>query len=107
MRRAARARGWVLARAALLLDEPTANLDPNNVGLIETILLRHRQAHGTALVLVTHNIFQARRLSGQAGPRAALLLARRLMQAAPADDFFQRPQDPRTAPFSRGGSSSY
>ncbi len=102
MQRAALARALVLDPAALLLDEPTANLDPNNVGLIESILMRHRQARGATLVLVTHNIFQARRLAGQAGGRVALLLAGRLVEVAPADDFFSRPHDPRTAAFIRG-----
>jgi tungstate transport system ATP-binding protein len=102
MQRAALARALVLDPAALLLDEPTANLDPHNVGLIETSLLRHRQARGATLVLVTHNVFQARRLAGQAGGRVALLLAGRLVEVAPADDFFARPQDPRTAAFIRG-----
>jgi tungstate transport system ATP-binding protein len=102
MQRAALARALVLDPTALLLDEPTANLDPYNVGLIETSLLRHRQARGATLVLVTHNVFQARRLAGQAGGRVALLLAGRLVEVAPADDFFARPQDPRTAAFIRG-----
>jgi tungstate transport system ATP-binding protein len=102
VQRAALARALVLDPAALLLDEPTANLDPHNVGLIESSLLRHQQAHGATLVLVTHNVFQARRLAGQAGGRVALLLAGRLVEAAPAEDFFARPQDPRTAAFVRG-----
>ena len=82
MQRAALARALVLDPTALLLDEPTANLDPYNIGLIESILLAHRQARGTAVVLVTHNVFQARRLAGQAGGRVALLLAGRLVEVA-------------------------
>ena len=98
MQRAALARALVLNPAVLLLDEPTANLDPNNIGLIETILRRQNEARGTTLVVVTHNIFQARRVAG----RVALLLAGRLVEAAPTDDFFTRPRDPRTAAFVRG-----
>jgi tungstate transport system ATP-binding protein len=98
MQRAALARALVLDPAVLLLDEPTANLDPNNIGLIETILRRQNEARGTTLVVVTHNIFQARRVAG----RVALLLAGRLVEAAPTDDFFTRPRDPRTAAFVRG-----
>ena len=98
MQRAALARALVLDPAALLLDEPTANLDPNNVALIEGILRKQNEARGTTLVLVTHNIFQARRLAG----RVALLLSGRLVEVAPTDDFFSRPQDPRTAAFVRG-----
>ncbi len=98
MQRAALARALVLDPAVLLLDEPTANLDPNNVALIETILRRRNQEHGTTLVLVTHNVFQARRLAS----RSALLLAGRLIEVSPTEDFFSRPQDPRTAAFVRG-----
>jgi tungstate transport system ATP-binding protein len=98
MQRAALARALVLDPAVLLLDEPTANLDPTNVALIESILRRQNEARGTTLVLVTHNVFQARRLAG----RVALLLAGRLVEAAPTADFFTRPQDPRTAAFARG-----
>jgi tungstate transport system ATP-binding protein len=50
------------------------------------------------VVLVTHNVFQARRLAG----RAALLLAGQLVEAAQADAFFNAPADPRTAAFVRG-----
>jgi tungstate transport system ATP-binding protein len=98
MQRAALARALVLDPPVLLLDEPTANLDPNNVALIETILRRQNEARGTTLVVVTHNVFQARRLAG----RAALLLAGRLIEAAPAAEFFSHPRDPRTAAFVRG-----
>ncbi len=98
MQRAALARALVLDPAVLLLDEPTANLDPNNVALIEDILRRQNETRGTTLVVVTHNVFQARRLAS----RVALLLAGRLIEVAPTDDFFSRPQDPRTAAFARG-----
>lgn len=98
MQRAALARALVLEPAVLLLDEPTANLDPNNVGLIEAILRRPNPARGTTLVLVTHNIFQARRLAG----RVAFLLGGRLVEVAATDDFFSHPADPRTAAFVRG-----
>jgi tungstate transport system ATP-binding protein len=98
MQRAALARALVLDPAVLLLDEPTANLDPNNIGLIETILKRQNRERGTTLVVVTHNVFQARRVA----QRVALLLAGRLVEVAPTDAFFERPQDPRTAALVRG-----
>jgi len=96
--RVALARALAIEPRVLLLDEPTANLDPYNVGLIESIVADVNRRRGTTVVLVTHNVFQARRLAH----RAALLLEGRVVEVAAADDFFERPQDPRTAAFVRG-----
>jgi ABC-type iron transport system FetAB ATPase subunit len=46
----------------LLLDEPTAALDPDAVARVEA-LLRDRLAHGMAMLIVTHAAEQARRLA--------------------------------------------
>ena len=88
----------ILQPDALLLDEPTANLDPYNVGLIEQIVARLNREHGTTIVLVTHNVFQARRLAR----RVALMLDGRIVESADAESFFESPSDPRTAAFVRG-----
>ncbi len=96
--RVALARAMVLEPQALLLDEPTANLDPYNVGLIEAIVRRLNQQHGTTIVLVTHNIFQAQRLA----QRVVLLLEGQVVEADDAETFFHAARDPRTAAFVRG-----
>ena len=96
--RVALARAIVLRPEVLLLDEPTANLDPYNISLIEaTVQALNREQH-TTLVFVTHNIFQARRLA----QRVALLLDGQLIEVAETEDFFERPRDPRAAAFVRG-----
>ncbi len=96
--RVALARAMVLQPDVLLMDEPTANLDPYNVGLIERIVTRLNRESGTTTVLVTHNVFQARRLAH----RVALLLEGRIVEVADVQDFFEQPTDPRTAAFVRG-----
>lgn len=96
--RVALARAIALQPEVLLLDEPTANLDPYNVGLIEKIVLHLNQAYRTTLVLVTHNVFQARRLA----QRVVFLLDGKVIEVSPVDTFFNRPQDSRTAAFVRG-----
>jgi tungstate transport system ATP-binding protein len=96
--RVALARAMVLRPDVLLLDEPTANLDPYNVGLIEDIVRSLNRERGTSLVLVTHNVFQAKRLAH----RVALLLEGRIVEVADVRTFFQSPRDPRTAAFVRG-----
>ncbi len=96
--RVALARALVIEPDVLLLDEPTANLDPYNVKLIEQIIARANREQGVTAVLVTHNIFQARRLAH----RTALLLDGRLVEIADTPTFFESPTDPRTAAFVRG-----
>lgn len=92
------ARALVLRSDVLLLDEPTANLDPGNVGLIEEIIRRRNGDSGTTVVMATHNVFQARRLA----QRVVLLLNGCIVEIAPTEEFFQRPRHPQTAAFVRG-----
>lgn len=96
--RVALARALVLRPEVLLLDEPTANLDPYNVGLIEEIVRGDNSARGTSVVWVTHNIFQARRVADRVG----LLLNGQVVEVAEVERFFEEPQDPRAAAFVRG-----
>jgi tungstate transport system ATP-binding protein len=96
--RVALARALVIKPEVLLLDEPTANLDPSNVSVIEEIILRLNRERGVTIVLVTHHIFQARRLADRVG----LLLEGRLIEAAPNSVFFNSPHDPRTLAFVGG-----
>lgn len=98
MQRVALARALVIKPRVLLLDEPTANLDPYNVSLIEEIVREQNQTHGMTVVVVTHNIFQARRLATRVG----VLLGGKLVEVAETTQFFESPQDPRTAAFVRG-----
>ena len=55
------ARALVLRPEVLLLDEPCSALDPLSTGVIEDLLQRLKERH--ALVLVTHNLAQARRVA--------------------------------------------
>lgn len=96
--RVALARAMVLRPDALLLDEPTANLDPYNVGLIEQIVARLNREQGTTIVLVTHNVHQARRLA----QRVLFLLDGRAIEIADVRTFFEAPADARTGAFVRG-----
>jgi tungstate transport system ATP-binding protein len=98
MQRVALARALVCEPAVLLLDEPTANLDPANVERIEQAIVAAQRERPTTVVVVTHNLFQARRLAHRAG----LLLDGRLIEVADKARFFDTPGDQRTAAFVRG-----
>jgi tungstate transport system ATP-binding protein len=96
--RVALARALAASPHVLLLDEPTANLDPHNVGVIEAIVQSVRAAGRTTQVLITHNVFQAKRLAD----RVAMLLDGDFIEVGSAEHFFDAPKDPRTAAFVRG-----
>ena len=92
------ARALVLNPELLFLDEPTANLDPGNVRLIEEIIRKVNRERDATVVMVTHNVWQARRLAH----RVALLYEGEIIEIAPTADFFERPRDPRTRAFLSG-----
>jgi tungstate transport system ATP-binding protein len=98
MQRVALARAMVLEPDVLLLDEPTANLDPYNIKLIERMVADANRRNGMTLVIVTHNIFQARRLASRVG----LMLSGRLVEVADTETFFERSQRTETIRFVRG-----
>ncbi|MBI3452612.1 MAG: ATP-binding cassette domain-containing protein, partial [Rhodospirillales bacterium] len=95
--RLALARAWALRPEVLFLDEPTASLDPTSTRAVEEIIAAIH-ASGTKIVMTTHNLGQARRLADE-----ILFLHRgRLIERAPADDFFAAPRTPEAAAFVKG-----
>ena len=97
VQRVALARILVAQPEVLLLDEPTANLDPYNVELIEAII-RHQHEQGKTILLVTHNVSQAKRLADRVG----LLLNGELVEVSGVAKFFNNPDDERALAFVRG-----
>jgi len=84
--RLALARALALGPEVLLLDEPTASLDPASVAAIEGIVRRAHEG-GTKILFVTHDIGQARRLAGD----VVFLNRGRLVEHSPARGFFTEP----------------
>lgn len=56
------ARALAFRPKLLLLDEPTANVDPSTTAEIERMLRKINEKEGTTVILITHNLVQARRL---------------------------------------------
>jgi tungstate transport system ATP-binding protein len=98
IQRVAIARAMVLQPEILILDEPTVNLDPHNIRIIEHFLLEQHSKSNTTIIIVTHNIFQAKRLAD----RIALIYDGALIEVAATDTFFENPNDERTAAFTSG-----
>lgn len=82
--RVAIARALVLKTKLLLLDEPTANLDPKSAQIIEEAIVKINQELKTTIVMATHNMFQAKVLP----TRIALISNGRITEVGgPADIF--------------------
>ena len=96
--RLALARALIVDPMVLLLDEPTGSLDPYNVGLIEGIIQDDNTERHTTTIIVTHDIFQARRLAD----RTALMIGGSIVEIGETELFFTNPQHEKTAAFLRG-----
>ncbi len=81
------ARALATEPAVLLLDEPCASIDSASTLQIEN-LLEHTRERGVKIVLVTHDIGQARRLADD----VAFMHGGRLLEYRPAAEFFEAPQ---------------
>jgi ABC-type polar amino acid transport system ATPase subunit len=92
------ARALALQPRLLLLDEPSASLDPYGTKLLEDLLLHMRDDLGMTAVVVTQDIFEARRVADQ----VAFLHEGRIIEQARRDDFFSQPHDERTRRFVAG-----
>jgi tungstate transport system ATP-binding protein len=71
----------------LLLDEPTASLDPQATAALEALIVK-AAANGVKVILVTHDRDQARRLADE----IVFLHHGRIAERAPAARFFEQPQ---------------
>ena len=91
--RLALARAWSLAPDVLLLDEPTASLDPHAKREVEALIAEFA-AGGMTLVLASHNLGQVKRLA----TRVAYLEQGRLLADLPVQDFFNGPLLARVSP---------
>ena len=85
--RVALARALVLEPELLLLDEPTSNLDPKTTSIVEEAITYTNRYKGTAVVIATHNIFQARKICR----RAVLLLNGKVVESGSVEEVFLRP----------------
>ena len=96
--RVALARCMVIEPQLLLLDEPTANLDPTNVILLERIIKKMNKDLNTTIIIATHNMLQAKRL----GRKVGFLLEGELVEEGTSNYIFNNPQNNKTKDFIEG-----
>jgi phosphate transport system ATP-binding protein len=95
------ARSLAVRPDVLLMDEPCSALDPTSTRRIEETIATLRDQ--VTIVIVTHNMQQAARVSQQ----CAFFLAEQgtpgqIVEAGPTKDIFEQPRDPRTADYVHG-----
>ncbi|MEO7366884.1 MAG: phosphate ABC transporter ATP-binding protein [Gemmatimonadaceae bacterium] len=90
------ARALATKPRVLLLDEPTASLDPLSTQTIEELLYEMRKT--ICVVIVTHNMQQAARVSN----RTAFMLEGELVETADTNTLFTNPRDSRTEAYVTG-----
>lgn len=90
------ARALAVGPEVLLLDEPTSSLDPVSTEFVEALL--RQLAPALTLIVVTHNLAQARRVSH----RTMFFYDGRLVEHGPTADLFERPSQPETERYVTG-----
>jgi tungstate transport system ATP-binding protein len=95
--RLALARAWVREPALLLLDEPTASLDPSATDAVERII-REIRTEGTRILMTTHNLAQASRLADE----IIFIAGGRVREHTAAARFFSRPASAEAQHFIKG-----
>jgi phosphate transport system ATP-binding protein len=90
------ARALATGPSVLLLDEPTASLDPLSSQKVEELVYELRG--DVTVVIVTHNMQQAARVSD----RTAFMLLGELVEVSPTGQLFTAPRDPRTEAYITG-----
>jgi phosphate transport system ATP-binding protein len=90
------ARAIAIQPEVLLLDEPCSALDPIATGKIEELLYALKEKY--TIVIVTHNMQQAARVSDHTG----FLLMGELVEFGATEKLFTTPSDPRTEAYITG-----
>jgi tungstate transport system ATP-binding protein len=91
------ARALAMEPEILILDEPTSNLDPAATKAIEELIGAAR-AEGVCVMLITHDLGQARRLADE----VAFLHHGRLLERTPREEFLEDPRSKEARAFMRG-----
>src|SRR5688500_17273451 len=90
------ARALAVEPEVVLMDEPCSALDPISTFRIEELMEGLKERY--TIILVTHNMYQASRVSQRTG----FFLMGELVEFGPTEDIFERPKDKRTDDYIRG-----
>lgn len=92
------ARALAVNPRVLFLDEPTSNIDIASAAEIEKYIRYINEEKGVTIIMVTHNLFQAKRLADE----VLFLTEGHIIEQGAGRRLFAQPDDERTAAFLRG-----
>jgi tungstate transport system ATP-binding protein len=95
VQRVAIARAIALEPEVLLLDEPTANLDPISAARIEELITSIIRHYATTIIMATHDMSQGHRLADRVG----VLMDGELVQTGSSREVFTSPRNREVAEF--------
>ncbi|QGU00391.1 Phosphate ABC transporter, ATP-binding protein PstB [Candidatus Syntrophocurvum alkaliphilum] len=90
------ARALAVNPKVLLLDEPCSSLDPNSTHLIEQLIIE--LSNNLPIVIVTHNLFQARRVANE----TVFMLDGKIVEKNKTEAMFTSPHEAETKKFFSG-----
>ena len=90
-------RALLIRPSLIMLDEPTANLDPASTKIIEDIIVSLKE-FGIKIIFVTHNILQAKRLADE----VIFFDKGKLIEHRNAKEFFTKPSSKQVSKYLNG-----
>ena len=95
IQRVALARAMVTEPELLLLDEPTANLDPVSIARVESLIARVIGELRATVIMTTHDMAQGQRLANRIG----VLIGGEMLQVGAPSEIFNLPHNTQVAQF--------
>jgi len=98
MQKVALARALVFKPSLLMLDEPTANIDPSSIAVMEEMIKKINNESKTTVIMITHNLHQAKRLCRE----VVFMHKGNVVEYGQTGKVISQPQSPVTKAFIQG-----
>ncbi|KAB3530313.1 ATP-binding cassette domain-containing protein [Alkaliphilus pronyensis] len=98
VQKVALARALIFNPSLLILDEPTANIDPSTILVMEKMIKKINKDKGTTIIIVTHNLQQASRLCD----KIAFIYRGEVIELSKREQLLKNPQNILTRDFIKG-----
>lgn len=98
MQKIALARALIFKPSLLILDEPTANIDPSSMAIMEEMIKKINEREKTTVIMITHNLQQTKRICKE----VAFMYQGKVKEVGFVEQVILRPQNPFVKKFIEG-----